>query len=347
MKIRFKNFARFILLTVIISIILLIFILYGESASNGVINGIKLCSGVIIPSLFPITILSLFALKSGSIFYLGSILNKFTKKVFNISGTEFSVFILSLIGGYPIGAKLINNLYNDNLISKKRGEKLIYCSVNAGPVFIICTVGEIILGNKNIGIILFISNLSVSFIMLILLFFKDKNVSCASFDFAAPTVSDSFVLSVEETCKIFINICGFIILFSAVTEVVFAISGYEILCNLSKLLFEISIATVHGKTLGLPVFLYSFLLSFGGISTICQIKSAASNINISFLKISISRVLHGTLTSAVTYLILKIFPQTESAISNGVLTVFGGFDFNISSIFLMILAVFYIIYLKQ
>ncbi len=326
----------------------IIVILKGNAVATGVKNGLALTTSVIIPSLFLFSVISIFALKSGFIFYFGEKITGITNKLFGLSGTEFSIFFISLFGGYFIGAKLINELYSDEKISRSRAEKLLYCSINPAPSFVIYTVGSLLLNNIYFGIIFFISNIITTFLFLLFQFSKDKNTFMpVNVSYENSSLTDAFVLSVESTCKIFLNVCGWIVLFSGICEIILSFKGVYILKFLSELLLEISIAVVKAPKLSVPIFFYSFLLSFGGMSAICQIISAAKNLKISLLKLLAAKSLHGIMSSSITFFIIKLFPSVAETFSNGVTTIFTGFNLNISSLFLLVLAVIFIIYIKQ
>ena len=77
-------------------------IIYPSVASDGVKYGLSLCATVIIPSLFPFTVLALIVFKLNVPF-----LNKST-----------AIMLLSHLGGYPVGAKLVDAAYKENEIDK-------------------------------------------------------------------------------------------------------------------------------------------------------------------------------------------------------------------------------------
>lgn len=141
------------------------FLIYPGIFSKGASEGVKVCASVIIPSLFPFTVASIFIHKSGGIMWIGKKLDRFSRAVFGINGAEFTVVIISLIGGYPIGAKIADSMYRNSEISKDSAEKLILFSVNASPAFFVSTVGINLLGSQRAGIILFISNLIATLLL--------------------------------------------------------------------------------------------------------------------------------------------------------------------------------------
>lgn len=127
-------------LQIIFSIMILtILISDTKTAANGVKEGIDTCLKVIIPSLFPFFIVTTY-LNSMIIGCRLPKIQRFTKQLHIPVGGEF-ILLLGLTGGYPVGAKLISDLYSKNKINWQTAHILLgYCN-NAGPAFIFGIAG--------------------------------------------------------------------------------------------------------------------------------------------------------------------------------------------------------------
>ncbi len=280
---------------------------------NGVATGILLCGRVIIPSLFPFTMCVLFIINSGILSKLDAI-SKVTNKLFGLSGEIFSYFLLSLIGGYPIGAKLLSRAVTLKKISPERaGVVLNYC-INAGPAFVISAIGSTILGSTKIGAIIFVGNIISS----ILLCFLMRNLKTKSPEAPATVAfpinpADNFVLSATEASSAVFGICSLVILFSGIDSYVLKFAESVKLLKPVSLILEVTNAVTFTNN----VYLIAFLLGLGGICIWCQIISLSGNIKINYPLFVISRIFHGALSAAVSAAIIKIFKVTLPAISNG------------------------------
>ena len=109
---------------IILSAAFLFLTLINPTASkNGITNGLLLCGNVIIPSLFPFTVFSQLAYNT-----LCEVNSKRTDfaflKVFRLNFSGFLILLMSLIGGYPVGAKLISKAYDNGKISRHNAEVL-------------------------------------------------------------------------------------------------------------------------------------------------------------------------------------------------------------------------------
>lgn len=69
---------------------------------------------------------------------------------------------MGIISGYPVGAKIVTNLRENNICTKEEAERLLSFTNNSGPLFIVGTVGISLLGNTTVGIILLVIHVLAS-----------------------------------------------------------------------------------------------------------------------------------------------------------------------------------------
>lgn len=287
--------------------------------TDGAITGILLCGKIIIPSLFPFTVCILFILKSGILNRLG-FLNKFTLKIFGLSSQMFLIFLLSLIGGYPLGAKILNETEAD---TPTKSRMLNFC-VNAGPAFIILVVGLGRFGSKKIGYILFFSHILSSVLMSFI--FKKRSQKKAQVKLAKLNSIDNFVLSTSESASVTLNICSFVILFSVIINYLNFYSAKLPFLKLLTLILEVTNAITASRN----IILVSFLLGLGGICIWCQVLSLSTKIKINYPLFVLSRIIHGGLSAIFTYAFLKIFKIPVPTLSNGQYFTFSLFEKNLA-----------------
>lgn len=290
MKRCFSFFSVFIVLLLVAAI------LYNPKICiSAAAQGLILCGKVIIPSLFPFTFCVLFILKSGALDSL---------KIFKAHRQSLSIFLLSLIGGYPLGAKMLSEA---NINRKTATAMLNYC-VNAGPAFIILSVGSGVFSSNKIGALLYFSHVLPSVIMAFL--FRKKIVPTAENKAKSPiNPIDNFVLSASGAASALISICTFVVLFSVICSY---INIFSILKPVS-FIFEITNAINQTRN----IYLISFLLGFGGLCVWCQVFSLAKGIKINYLTFVLCRLFHGFSSAGITFLLVKIFKITIPTLSNG------------------------------
>ena len=271
--------------------------------TEGAVKGLLLSGRVIIPSLFPFTACVLFIMKSGGLRLL-DFANPFTKRVFRLSPQQFSLMLLSFIGGYPVGGKLLNEAVKSGKISKENaGIMLNYC-VNAGPAFIVLAVGGGILGSKKIGYILLLAHIISSLILSLVFGHFIKNDNTDSENTAESfSPADNFVVSVCEAASAIFSVCAYVILFSTVNEYMNCLSEKISVLKYISPLLEVTNAVTGMRN----IVIIAFLLGFAGVSVWCQILSMGKLIKINFAVFTLSRTAHGVLSAVITALLLKAF----------------------------------------
>ena len=130
-------------------------LLFPNDVRNGASNGISYCLYTLVPSLFPFMVLSSFIIHSGISKFIGKLLQPVIQFLFYLPGSAGSVIIMSMIGGYPVGARGCMSLLEQGAITQKQAQRMLYFCVNAGPAFIISVVGSTLLQNALMGLCCF------------------------------------------------------------------------------------------------------------------------------------------------------------------------------------------------
>ena len=306
-----KKFINTILIMIFIVLGILIIIKY-DICKNAVLKGIMLCSNVIIPSLFPFTVCVMFLINSNALTKIPFL--NILGKPFRLNSEEFSVFLLSTIGGYPIGSKMISRLYESGKVTLKKAQIMTCFCINAGPAFIISVVGKSILHNQKIGIILFFSHIISSFIMAFLFGkkLKDTNKTRIKETYLSPV--DNFVLSTSQAARAILNICFYIIFFTVITEYLTSFSASFPFLKYITFFLEVTIGVSNLKN----VYAISFILGFAGICILFQVLSISRKYKPSIVYLVFSRVLHGIISVFFTFIFVKIFGIEKQVFSNDV-----------------------------
>ena len=113
----------------------------------------------IMPSLFPMFIISSILVEIDIPKVLGNIFKKPMNILFKTKGEGAFIFFMSMITGFPSSAKYINDLLNKKQINTKDAQKILMFSFFSNPLFIVNTVGIMFLKRQKIGIMLLISHI--------------------------------------------------------------------------------------------------------------------------------------------------------------------------------------------
>ena len=104
---------KLLIITLMISII----ISPAKFLSAG-LNGISAWAFCVLPTVLPFMILSQLLLSTGWVEKICSPLASPFKKIYNTSSYSPYVFLVSIVSGYPIGSKMIADLYEQGKISR-------------------------------------------------------------------------------------------------------------------------------------------------------------------------------------------------------------------------------------
>lgn len=305
-----------ILIIFIIFIYMILVIIWADDISNYVLKAIHSCLNVIIPSMYIFMIISDFLISSNIYTLFGKPFSLISRYIFRIPEKFFSIFLISSIGGYPIGAKLIADLYRTDKINKSTAEDMLnYCYLS-GPAFIGGVVGVKIFSNINTGILIFLSILIANFIIAFFSGLKNTIPSPEkNYEQCKIQMSD-LIFSISNGGKSMFGICTVIIFFSSIiciteksgliTCISKLIEDYTRLNIINgiaviKSFIEISnILQFEADFKLLP--LLTALLSFGGICVIIQIRSIIPE------QLSIKRfIIFRIISMPLSYCICKLF----------------------------------------
>ena len=130
------------MLTVILPVLgMLVLILDSATALRGAAEGIDLCIRAVIPSLLPFFVLSILltsAIGGAEI----PALRPIGERMGLPKGAE-GVFLVGLLGGYPVGAQSVTQLRREGKLSQHAARRMLgFCS-NAGPAFIFGMAGHL------------------------------------------------------------------------------------------------------------------------------------------------------------------------------------------------------------
>ncbi len=305
-----------------------------DICKNGITVGLLLCGNTIIPALFPFAVCVFFLTRYTLPVSISRFLSFFAKP-FHCSSDEFYLFLFSLVGGYPVGAKLLERSVSEGKLSETEAEKLLPCFIHSGPAFLMFAIGLNIYQSKQIGILFVTSQIFSAFLLLFLCSPKKKEVSfshrnIADFDFA-----DNFVLSTSEAATSVFSICSFVLIFSVITA--YGINFSKTVPVLKNILpfFEVTC----GINLTKNIYFIAFLIGFGGISVWFQIFVFARKFLKNYIRFILFRILHGVLFSTVLALQIMIFKPEISVYTTNSKTTFSPLYPNISLTFCLFMTI--------
>lgn len=296
----------------IISLIILMFscLIYKTIVFDTISYSLNIWVNTLIPSMFPFFVISDILINYNVDDYIPKFIINIIKKSFNISKNGSSIFLLSLISGFPAGARNIKNYYNKGLINIDEANHLILFTHFSNPIFIMSTVAILFLNNIKYGYIILISHYLGNFIIGILIRNKssidNKNYTkekCICQNFSKILISSikssiDTLLLILGTLTSFLIVSSFVIKFLNLPlyEGVILKGILEITMGL-KSLSMINISDIY------KVVISSMFLSFGGLSIHLQVISQIVDIDIKYFNFLIARIYHSIISGLISYIL--------------------------------------------
>lgn len=296
-------------------------LVFSKDCTNGALKGLNFCFKVLIPSLFPFMAISSFIVKSGLSYTLGRPFGFIMRRVFGLNRCFAPVILLSVLGGYPVGAKGISALYKSGAATESKAKKAALFAVCSGPGFLINFVGVSLCKSEKEGFILFASQVISVFMLGIAVNLFDKDRKKIIFNSKIKPnslpLSSSIVEAAADSSKGILNICAFVILFSAFTGILEEMMSEGPLENGMFCLLEVCSA-VDNLSKSCPVETLAFAAGFGGVCVHFQIFSALEDVKVSKLLFFCIRIIQGVVTALLTHLGIYFFPCTKDVFSSSI-----------------------------
>lgn len=296
--------------TIALVLLLTGFLLFrSKEISGGIVRAVDLCLYTVLPSLFGMMVVSNLVVSSKIFTKLLSPFSAVTRYLFKLPAKLTSVLLISFIGGYPVGAKIIDGLYRGGEIDLKTAERMLSFCVNAGPAFVISAVSIPIFHNVQVGFLVLAAHLCSNLAVALIGGFKAgipaREISNSRSQ-EEVSISVRVVASVNSATRSMVIVCSFIIAFSILLTII-ELTGFQE--GLTEFLSgwiesqnaEALIAGIFEVTQGcskisgsspLSVYLLAGITSFGGICVHLQIAALLSGSGIKMKRYFLSRILH-------------------------------------------------------
>lgn len=304
-----------------------LFLANTEVAKYAVSDGLKLCATAILPTLFPFFILSELWVRSGNAAEISALSAPVTEKLFHLSGNITPAFLLGIIGGYPIGARTISQLYQQNMITKEDAEKaMLFCN-NAGPAFIIGIVGMHVFQSVYTGILLYGIHVVSAILIGIILRPKSCSQKCSHIQITKSYSNRASMLteSITNGGQTALLVCTYILLFSLITKIItseltdIVPNSHNIpLLGLIELTNGINMLAKSEMSDFIRFIYASFFLGFGGGCIILQSLSLVTPTGLSAKNILIGNILHGLCSALLARLLWPVYSFTSVSVFSNI-----------------------------
>lgn len=340
MKFLFLSFRRNIL-PVVFVIITFCLVIFSRSNLNAAKNGLTLWATCVVPSLFPFFIMTNLLSQTKVVEFTGKLLDKFMRPLFNVPGIGGFAFVMGLISGYPVGAKIVADFREDGKVTKDEGERLLAFTNNSGPLFILSSVGIALFGDTATGLLLLCTHILSCITVGIILgkfskksdaeFRKRHDATYPSKNVTLRNLGSILGDSINNSISTILMIGGFVVIFSVIISIlnqthvldfiskffnpILATLGFDLdfakplVSGIIELTNGVNqVANISIKAISQNVVLCAFLLGFGGFSVLLQVFSIVAKTDLSMKKYVIGKFMQGIFAAIYTFLALKFLP---------------------------------------
>lgn len=291
-----------------------------------VYNGMLLFATSVAPALFPFFFFTRILTSVGTAQILGDALKKPIAKLYNCPSVGGYVFFMSAISGYPVGSRLLSDLYSAGIVDGRQVKAISAFTSTSGPLFIVGTVGTVMFKSASFGYLLmtihFVSALLNGFIFRIS---KKKAKEYGELLRTPPDFDDLLGKSMSSALTSLFIVGGYIAIFSMIADVLTDIGVVSALSAPLSSLYsaigwepEAASGTVVGlieitrgcqsiaesgaqiKT-ALPV--VAGLLSFGGLSVSLQSLTFLGNCKVNPLYYLATKITQAAISFALALLV--------------------------------------------
>ncbi|WP_353093907.1 sporulation integral membrane protein YlbJ [Tissierella praeacuta] len=336
---RYRKFNSKTLFLIVIIIVLVGIIANPKLSLKSAASGITIWFNIVLPSLLPFFIISEILIGLGFVDFVGKLLQPLMKPLFNMPGESAFPLTMSLLSGYPVGAKITSRLREERLITKNEANRLICFTSTSGPLFMLGAVSIGMLNDPKIAPLIIAPHyLSVLILGLFFSFYKSGNRRFLPMEKRniLKEIQESYIIwtktkkplgplitkSVKESMDTIILIGGLVIFYSVLVEILFSMKLLDrLLYSLSNLLnldsqlikgtiigfFEMTIGckniAISNASLISKILVINFVIGWSGFSVHSQALSFINNTDINSRLYILAKFFHGILSSILGYIL--------------------------------------------
>ena len=265
-------------------------------------EGLTLCSGPLLLSLFPFLIVSTLLIQCPAADVLGLPFCPVARLIGVRAPAAGQVLLIGSLGGFAPAASAAAGAVRSGQLTAREADALLPACVCSGPSFVVLTVGQSLLGSAELGVLLFASQITANYLTAALLnrFAGARSVkpgSAAPASPAPPRLDEILADAAITYCKL----CGFILFFRMLAAGAGALlpAGVGTLCSI--LLEVCSGCDLASRTGRWGSLLCCAALSVQGLSVLLQVRTICPA-EISLRPLLAARAVHLPLSVALFWL---------------------------------------------
>lgn len=317
-----KIFNVKIFLALFLVVVCCVIVLNPSKYLEATLKGVRVWGTNVLPALFPFMVFSKLLTETGYVDTASKVFSPITKKFFRCSGISSYVLLMSVISGYPLGAKLTADLFNQNKITRAEAHRICSFTSNSGPMFIVGTVSCGMLKSNLAGFVILFSHISGAIINgLIFRKYSPKDIKIEKNFENESKKTSSFSDAIFSSVNSILLVGGFITIFFVLTEVLSSLGVFSpivklfssigldenlsngLVCGLFEMTKGCLFVSCSSASLAIKTAFCSLLISFGGLAISFQCLSFLNDFKISKRFFFLQKTTHAMITFLLCLLI--------------------------------------------
>lgn len=267
-------------------------------------EGLSLCGGPLLVSLFPFLIVSSLLMQCGAGERLGFLFQLVARLIGVKSPAAGGVLLVGLLGGFAPAANAAAQAVKTKKLTPAEASALLPVCICSGPSFVILTVGEQLLGSRSLGIRLFAAQVLAGWLTAAVLG-RIKGSSSAfpksPEEAESPFPAVRLDAVIAQSAVTYVKLCGFVLYFRMLAAGLGNLLPPNVAVLPAMLLEVCSGCALAAKTGLWASGMCCAALSLQGLSVLLQVRTICPP-EISFRPLLAGRLLHLPLSLAFFYL---------------------------------------------
>ena len=255
-----------------------------DACAQALREGLALCGGPLLLSLFPFLIVSTLLIQCPAADVLGLPFCPAARLIGVRAPAAGRVLLIGSLGGFAPAASAAAGAVRSGQLTAREADALLPACVCSGPSFVILAVGQSMLGSAELGVLLFLAQVAAGYL------------SAAP----QPLRLDGIIAQVSQT---YLKLCGFVLFFRMLAAGAGEVlpSGAGVFC--AMLLEVCSGCDLAAKSGRFASMLCCAALSVQGLSVLMQVRTICPP-EMTLRPLYRARLLHLPLSLLVFYLLL-------------------------------------------
>ena len=309
--------------SIIMMCILLSIIYFMITASSEIIESVSFSISIwkdnLFPTLFPFFVVSNLLMNYGFVDVLGNLLSYPMQKYFKLPGCCGFVLAASLFSGFPSGAKYTTSLVENKKITRNEASRLLSFTHYANPLFVLGMIGNVLLNNQKLAIIILIAHI-ISGILVGIIFTKDNNnfiyekkqlSSIKNFSYSDKSFGELLSNSIFDSLNTMFLLLGIITIFLIVTTIINQIITLPLVANsivsgILEMTQGVKLASYLNVSELVKIMIITGIISFGGFSVHAQVLGIISKEKIKYKYFLLGRILHSILAILFVFILYNL-----------------------------------------